>query len=420
MENSSTKTLKKFKQHQTNHPTKLSRNGDSPLYFLFLGSFLFFVTRQRKKGTKRLLLVLLTPILLSAEIDIRIENSNFTINQENTTYNYNRLRLQSNYNHESFFGTFIGDGINYYGNEFVNADTFSFIQSQKSDTPFKTQTNFKNYGNGEVYGKVYRLYGGWEDDTNRIVLGLQNINMGVGRIWTPTNIFNPKNSYALEPDETFGVTALSYTRHLDELSQITLVRSQKEDNSLKSALQYKTFLEVADLALNLIHSDETKMLGYELEGNLADTGIEVRSEGAYIETQLQNQKEQQFFQAIVGADYGFENGITLVGEALYSNEIFDYPSIVQNINADTLSNLHQNHFYLAGNISYAFNLLFDTSLLYVESFGNKNSRLIAPQLTYTLNDYNSFTVGALVNSGNKESEFGRVGDLYYLRYLLSF
>lgn len=365
-------------------------------------------------------IILLLPCLLFSEVDTRIENSNFTINQDSTTHNYNRLRIQTNYKHENFFGTFIGDGINYYGKKFINFETFSFIKSQNADTPFKTQTNFKNYGNGTAYAKFYRLYGGWEDDKNRIVLGLQNINMGVGRIWTPTNIFNPKNSYALEPDETFGVTAISYTRHLDELSQITLVSSHKKDNSLKSALQYKSFLEVADVAFNLIHSDQTKMLGYELEGNLADTGIEIRSEGAYIETELQNQKEQQFFQTIVGADYGFENGITLVGEALYNNQTFDYPTVIQNINSDIVSNLHQNHFYLAGNISYAFNLIFDASLLYVESFGDKNSRLIAPQFTYTLNDYNSFTVGALVNSGDKESEFGRIGDLYYLRYLLSF
>jgi hypothetical protein len=373
-----------------------------------------------KKGIKKPLLSLLFPSILLAQIDTRIENSNFTINQESTTHNYNRLRIQTNYTHENFFGTFIGDGINYYGNEFLNSETFSFIQSQNADTPFKTQSNFKNYGNGTSYAKLYRLYGGWEDDTNRVVLGLQNINMGVGRIWTPTNIFNPKNSYALEPDETFGVATLSYTRHLDELSQITVVTSQKENRDLKSALQYKTFLEVADVALNLIHSNDTKMLGYELEGNLADTGIEVRSEGAYIETQLENQQEQEFFQAIVGADYGFENGITLVGEALYSDKTFDYPTVIQNINSDIVPNLHQNHFYLAGNISYAFNLIFDASLLYVESFGDNNSRLIAPQLTYTLNDYNIFTLGALVNSGKKESEFGRVGDVYYLRYLLSF
>ena len=362
----------------------------------------------------------LLPCLLFAEMDTRIENSNFTINQESTTHNYNRLRLQSDYKHENFFGTFIGDGINYYGKELLNSSTFPFIKSQKSDTPFDTQTNFKNYGNGETYAKIYRLYGGWEDDKNRVVLGLQNITMGVGRIWTPTNIFNPKNSYALEPDETFRVAALSYTRHLDEMSQITVVSSQKENHKLKSALRYKTFFEVADVALNLIHSDETKMLGYKVEGNLADTGIEIRSEGAYIETQLQNQKKEQFFQAIVGADYGFENGITLVGEALYSSDSFDYPTIVQNINSDMLPNLHQNNFYMAANISYAFNLIFDASLLYVESFGTDNSRLIAPQVTYTLNDYNTFTLGALVNSGKKESEFGSFGDTYYLRYLLSF
>jgi hypothetical protein len=34
------------------------------------------------------------------------------------------------------------------------------------------------------------------------ICSLQNISMGVGRIWTPTNSFNPKNIYALESDVT--------------------------------------------------------------------------------------------------------------------------------------------------------------------------------------------------------------------------
>jgi hypothetical protein len=158
------------------------------------------------------------------------------------------------------------------------------------------------------------------------------------------------------------------------------------------------------------------MLGYELEGNLGESGIELRSEGAYIKSD----RTENFFQAIIGADYGFENGITLVTEAFYSSDTFTYNEILQNIESDILTNLVQSHFYIATSLSYSFNLFLDASLLYVESFNKHNSRFISPTLTYTLNDYNSFSIGAMLQHGPKESEFGMLEESYYFKYMLAF
>ena len=94
----------------------------------------------------------------------------------------------------SWFLYAIGDGINYWGDAFVNSADFSLLQSLKADTPFNTQTPFYDYASASVRGRLYRLYGGYDDGENRISAGLQNITMGVGRIWTPTNLFNPKRN----------------------------------------------------------------------------------------------------------------------------------------------------------------------------------------------------------------------------------
>jgi len=362
-------------------------------------------------------MVLFFPLVLFAEFDTRVENSNFTISDDSTRYNYNRLRLQSNYSSENFFATVIGDGINYYGHKYSRSQNFNDLKTQKSDTPFKTQTNFKNYGNGEAYAKLYRLYGGYEDGKNRIVVGLQNISMGVVRIWTPTNIFNPKNSYALEPDEVFGVAALSYTRYLDDMSQITVITSQKADHHFKSALRYKTFLEVADVALNVISSNDTKMVGYEVEGNLADTGVEVRSEGAYIKHTFENRESKAFTQMIVGADYGFKNGTTVIGEMFYSSDTFSYGELLQNQHSDIVSNMVNSNLYGALGVSKSFNIFLDGSLNYISSLDDNRAHFISSSLTYTLDDYNTFSLGALLYRGDT---FEGLGNSYYFRYGLSF
>lgn len=185
---------------------------------------------------KAVFLLLLFAHVLMADFDYSVNNSNFTISQgsevlnsnKTTMYNYDRLRFRGDYTNDGFFVTVIADGVNYYGEDYTNSTTFDYLKLQKSDTPFSTQTTFHDYHEGSAYAKLYRLYGGYEDEKNKVVVGIQNISMGVGRIWTPTNLFNPKNSYALEPDEVFGVAAVSYTRHLDDTSHVSVVASQKK------------------------------------------------------------------------------------------------------------------------------------------------------------------------------------------------
>ena len=377
-------------------------------------------------------LFLLFSTLLNAEFEYRIENSNFTISQGSVNpasdktylYNYDRLRFRGDYTHDEFFATIIADGVNYFGNSYVNSPDFEYVKLQKSDTPFKTQSEHNFYGSGSIYAKVYRAYGGYEDNANRVVVGLQNITMGVGRIWTPTNLFNPRNTYALEPDETFGVFGVSYTRHISDTSDITVVASQKKDKSLKYAAQYKAYLEIADFALDIVKSDETTMIGYEMEANLADSGVEIRSEGAYIKNSIKespvSSKDVEFFQGVAGADYAFKDGVTLTAEALFSSESFSYKEILLNYDSEILPNLVFSRLYAAVTLSYSFNIYLDGSLLYIESFNDKNSRYVSPTLTYTLNDYNSFMLGAMIQNGESGSEFGDFANSYYLKWVLSF
>ncbi len=379
---------------------------------------------ERSLKAKIFTVFLLFTTLLSADLDLTVSNTNYTISQGSIfpgddtryLYNYDRLRVRADYKNENFFATIIGDSVNYLGSEYINSASFGYIKNQEADTPTSIQTSYHDYGSGSIYAKLYRLYGGYEDESNRVTLGLQNITMGVGRVWNPTNLFNPRNPYALEPDEIYPVAALNYTRHINDVSHLTLVASQKEDYSYKYALRYKAFLDVTDIAFNFISSDETQMLGYEIEANLFETGIEVRSEGAYIKNSLHvspsDTDEVEFFQGIIGADYGFENGLTLIVEALYSSKSFDYSEILLNLNSEISSNLVNTNFYLGTTLSYSFNLFLDGSIGYIESFDDTNSRFITPTLTYTLNDFNTFSLGAMIDSSNS--------DTYYFNYSLNF
>ena len=110
---------------------------------------------------QHLVLSALAATSLFGDLDYRVTNTNFTVSQGSidptvdTTYlyNYNRLRLRSDYTQDAFFMTFIGDGVNYLGEEYVNSLSFEYIKLLESETTFKIQTSFYDYGKGMGYTK---------------------------------------------------------------------------------------------------------------------------------------------------------------------------------------------------------------------------------------------------------------------------
>ncbi len=358
-----------------------------------------------------------------ADSTFSLENTNFVIRQPDIsdttdyTFDYNRLRLSSRLSSQSFFITAIGDWVNFLGKSFVTSDDFSYMERVKADIPFDIRTQVFDYDGGATFLKIHRLYGGYEAGRQRITVGIQKISMGVGRIWTPTDLYNPRNAYSLEPDEVKGVLAANYVYSPSDLSTMNAVISIRKDNSIKYAARFKGYLSFADAGADLIVSDDTIMAGFELEGNLFDTGIEWRSEGGWFHN---DPLDAKFFQGIIGADYGFENGLTMAVECLYSSETFGFHQILVNYENEIINNMVMANFYAGASLYYDFNIALSGSLLYIESFYHSNSRFIAPTLTYTFNDHHLFDLGAQFNIGSSNSEFGPFGNTFYLKWKASY
>lgn len=359
----------------------------------------------------------------SAEQRLGIENTNFLLRQPNLDntdaflYDYDRLRLTAQWRERGYFLTAIGDAVNYLGYDYVHSPDFDYVDAIRPDIPFEVRTEGQRYGTGVAYARIHRLYGGYDDGVQRVSAGIQKISMGVGRIWTPTDLYNPKNSYALEPDEVYGVLAATYAYSLTDLSVASAVASIRKDRSFKYAARYKGYLGFADVGVDFIRSDDTLMVGYEVEGNFFDTGAEWRSEGGYFKN---DPLRAAFFQGIAGFDYGFENGVTWAVEALYSSETFTYAQLIENYDSEIINNMVQSPFYLGTTLSYDFNLAYSGSLLYIESFTDGGSRFVAPTLTYTVNDHNSLSAGAMLGLGSDGSEFNAYGQTYYAKWVLSY
>ena len=354
---------------------------------------------------------------MAIEHDLTIENTNYTISkkpvaeEERTLYNYNRLRLTDRMKEGNWFASIIADIDNYYGETYIESFEYRFLRSINADTPFDIETHAKNYGKGEVFGRVHRLYVGYGDAKHNLVFGLQKITMGVGRIWTPTDLFNPRNPLALEPDQIYGNVALSYTYALGELSQAMGVAAKREDDSYKYAGRIKGNVAIGDIALDLYSSNDAQMIAYEIEGNLFDTGIEWRSEGGYYKDKL---LDKEFYQTILGMDYGFVNGLTVMTEWLHSSKTYTADEILAHQESSLSNNRHISSDYVGASAYYDFNLLYSGTVSMIYS-PEEQSSFISPLITYSLSDDASIAVGAMLYNGDDTSEFSSAGNSYYLR-----
>ncbi|MBD3801434.1 MAG: hypothetical protein IE886_08390, partial [Campylobacterales bacterium] len=373
--------------------------------------------------TRRGLLPFLVAAALSAESEFTVENTNFLLKQPDLLdstdyiYDYDRLRLRADWREDGYFFTATGDALNYLGYDYVLSPDFAYLDLIRPDTPFEIRTDLQRYSSGAALARIYRLHGGYEGNAWRLDAGIQKISMGVGRIWTPTDLYNPKNSYALEPDEVYGVLAAQGAYSPTDLSTVSAVVSLRRDRTLKYAARYKGYLTLADVGIDLIKSDDTTMVGYELEGNFLDTGAEWRTEGGYFKN---DPLDAEFFQGIAGFDYGFENGVTWAVEALYSSETFTYAQLIANYESEIINNMVLSPFYVGTTLSYDFNLLYSGSLLYIESFNDENSHFVVPNLSYYINDNNTLSVGAMLGLGSRGSEFEQYGQTYYLKWVASY
>ncbi len=369
------------------------------------------------KTVKVVLLCCLTVPLMAAEHDLIIENTNFTLSkvpypsEDRVLYNYNRLRLTDNIKEGNWFINIIADIDNYYGEDYIHSFEYQFLRGIKADTPFEIETNPYDYGNGEVFGRVHRFNVGYSDEKHNVVFGLQKISMGVGRIWTPTDLFNPRNPLALEPDQIYGAYALSYTYALGELSEVMGVVAKRHDHSYKYAGRIKGNVGFADIALDLLSSNDAQMIAYEIEGNLFDTGIEWRSEGGYFKDKL---LDKEFYQGILGFDYGFKNGLTVMTEWIHSSKTYTFDEILTHQESTLSNNRHLSSDYVGASAYYEFNLLFNGSLSMIYAPEDQSS-YISPVIEYSISDDASIAVGTMLYSGDKESEFGSLDNSYYLR-----
>ncbi|MEA3434068.1 MAG: hypothetical protein U9R13_05755, partial [Campylobacterota bacterium] len=103
-----------------------------------------------------------------------------------------------------------------------------------------------------------------------------------------------------------------------------------------------------------------------------------------------------------------------MAEWIHSSKTYTFDEILIHQESTLSNNRHLSKDYVGASAYYEFNLLFNGSLSMIYAPEDQSS-YIAPVIEYSISDDASIAIGAMLYTGDKESEFGTLDNSYYLR-----
>ncbi|MBU0528963.1 hypothetical protein KKF86_04305 [bacterium] len=253
-----------------------------------------------------------------------------------------------------------------------------------------------------------------------LTIGKQQISLGTGYAWNPTDIFNTKQ--LLDPTyEQTGVNAVRAEIPLKGRTGLDVILSPSKDwNESVKMLQLKTGLGRFDVQgtigqymwkrtyfnpITFMIDEQNNLrtvLGGAVVGELAGAGIWV--EGAW--NKMENTDD--FSEVVIGTDYTFKNSLYIIMEYLRnengvsSKKNLDINNYLQYFMGETHSLMQD---YVFSFISYPLNDFIQIGLL---GFGNlnDNSAALNPQISWNLFQDVDLTMMYSHFLGDDNTEFG--------------
>jgi len=251
----------------------------------------------------------------------------------------------------------------------------------------------------------YRAYGQYKSEKFSIAAGRQRIAWGTGRLWNPTDLFNPVDPLQLEQDEKRGIDAVGLDLFFGDFSFLNLVYApQRSREDLKAGIRLKTSLEDWDLSVMGGRFEEDKVIGGDFSTTLFEGGL--RGEMTYTRTSTDN---NDFFRFVLSYDYTFENSLYFLFECFYNGgnlPVFDLTSFLQ----DGIVTVQKN--LLGLNLGYDITPLIRAETLFIWDVDGK-STFIWPKLIWSVAQNLDATLSGQIYHGNEDSEFGPFSNLYH-------
>lgn len=261
-----------------------------------------------------------------------------------------------------------------------------------------TPVNEKNF---QLIHFIDRLYWRQGFKSGSIVFGRQRISWGTGRIWNPTDLFNPINPASYYKIEKDGADAVSLKYAFGQFTDLNLVYNPQEKiKNSNYGLRFRTNYHEYDMSIMGGYFDRRIIGGLDFAGNLLDAGV--RGEG--IISVNKDSTKDKFVKFILGIDNQFTPELYALIEYHYNGEgkvdksSYDFLRLAKG----EIQNLSRNYICLSA--SYQFNALTNAALTNISNL-NDESGFVNAVLSFEAKQFLSLSLGSQVTYGSKLSEY---------------
>lgn len=325
---------------------------------------------------------------------------------ESYTFDLNRLRLEVRgrpadwlvyevqYDNEALLGSYL--------------DTAQFAQL-KAARPATYWDLEKNYVDSQSLLMRHRIRRGFVSLDMTVIdvtLGRQRIAWGSGRMWNPTDLLNPYNPAQLESNERTGVDAVLVEKNFSALSRLSAAYAPQRNAPAGRAVRYRTNFADTDITVMAGEFRDARVAGFEFAGRIGDAGV--YGEAAHTRPEAGD----AFTRGVLGAEYAFENTLTLGAEYYWNGEgttqrsRYDFARLF----VGQIQNVAKH--YTGAHLRYDLTPLLRTENHLILNHDDA-SRFFAPSLVYSLANNWDAAAGMQLFSGEAGSEYGRFHNVYY-------
>lgn len=194
-------------------------------------------------------------------------------------------------------------------------DTLEYSYARPLDDRYYVDLSVNPVDNNTAHwrSEFYRLYIRASSRKANLTVGRQRIAWGTGRLWNPTDLFNPVSPLQLEPGEKRGADAVFLgLRPMENLHLEAAGAIGSDKNDTRWGLRGRSKLGSYDISAMAGRFRDSKVVGFDFSGYIGDDGFR----GEF--THTWEGDDRHFWRGVLSYERGFKNGVIMLAEYLYN------------------------------------------------------------------------------------------------------
>ena len=258
-----------------------------------------------------------------------------------------------------------------------------------------------------VRDRLYRATVSWSGTNVDLRVGRQRVALGTGQFWSPLDLLNPIDPTRLEREYRSGVDAVLIERKLGALGRFDGVYAPANQH-VKSIVAGYVHENARGIDYSLLAGTFRGDRAIGVDFSRGSGGLGIRGEA----TATRPVSGPAYSRALLGADYGFPNTVTLTAELYYNGQGVSNPTRYDLARLLAGRILNVARYYGAVAVSYQI-----TPLVKITGYGVVNaddrSGILWPKLEYSVAANLDLAVGVQRFTGGPHSEYGRFSNLLH-------